>query len=182
MNRVHPPDVPPAGAELLAFRLLLVEPQATPRALLQRAATPVARVVSHADFPTAREYLEDGLPFDFLVTNVRLGAFNGLHLVYVAAAKGLPARSIVYTDQPEVGLASEAHRAGAFYETGECLRVTLTGYLRGTLPPYDRRKPSAEAHHTLVPGGRRCWDRHLAAVSRLSGAAQPGFSAFARSG
>jgi hypothetical protein len=78
MNAVHPPGAPPAISKPPALRLLPVEPYATTRTLLQRATRSVAQVVSQADLPTARACLEDGSSLDFLVTNVRLGAFNEL--------------------------------------------------------------------------------------------------------
>src|SRR5437870_1789141 len=119
-------------------RVLLVEPEAATRTLLQEVARTIAQVDGHADFSMARERLF-AASFDFLVTNLRLGAYNGLHLVYLAAANGSSARSIVYSDHLDLGLAREAQRAGAFYETRDCLAVTLTAYLRGTLPERDRR-------------------------------------------
>ncbi len=164
MITIRPRTVPPAVGELLNTRLLLVEPRPAARALLQRAMTSVALVVPQTDFPTARQRLESE-GFDFLVTNVRLGLFNGLHLVYLAAAEGIRTLSIVYTEQAEVGLAQEVHRAGAFYETWERLLVTISGYARGNLPPRDRRKRLLEDRRTMVRGGRRQWDHHIAAYA-----------------
>lgn len=158
---VHPPVV---AAEPIPPCLLLVESQPTARARLQCATRSVAHVVTRTDFPTARQWLENGRERpDFLVTNVRLGPYNGLHLVYLVAAKGILAWSIVYTEQPEVGLAKEVHHAGAFYDICERLAVTVNAYLRGTLPPRDRRESFSEDRRTLFRGGRRCWDHHLAA-------------------
>jgi DNA-binding NtrC family response regulator len=144
-----------------ALHVLLVEPEPETRILLQKAASAVAQVAAHSDFSSARLRLGDA-PFDFLVTNLRLEAYNGLHLVYLAAAHGISARSIVYSDRHDVGLAREAQRAGAFYETRECLSVTLTAYLRGTLPLHDRRAPTFQDRRGIFRGGRRCWDSHVA--------------------
>jgi hypothetical protein len=143
------------------LRVLLVEPEALPRQVLLEAASGVARVSARARFPNARTDLLNGA-FDFLVTNARLGAYNGLHLVYLAAVGGVPTRSIVYSESQDLGLALEVQRAGAFYETRECLPVTLTAYLRGILPVRDRRDPRVDDRPAGVPGGRRRWDRHVA--------------------
>jgi DNA-binding NarL/FixJ family response regulator len=143
------------------LRVLLVEPEALARQVLHDAASGVARVSARARFSKARTDLRGGA-FDFLVTNVRLGAYNGLHLVYLAAVDGISTRSIVYSEGQDLGLALEVQRAGAFYETRECLPVTLTAYLRGVLPVRDRRDPRVDDRPAGVPGGRRRWDRHVA--------------------
>src|SRR5712692_3877848 len=150
------PESPSAEQRQLALRVLLVEPRADTRTVLKKAASAIARVAAHAKFSSARARLGDA-SFDFLVTNLRLEAYNGLHLVYIAAAEGISARSIVYSDRHDVGLARETQRAGAFYETRECLPVTIAAYLRGTLPPYDRRDPAVKDRRVMFRGGRRCW-------------------------
>ena len=77
--------------------LLLVEPRDASREVLRAALAPLAAVEAHAEFADARRRLAAG-PVDFVVTNVRLGAYNGLHLVYLAASinSGLT-RAIVYS-------------------------------------------------------------------------------------
>ena len=153
--------VPSAEYRRPALRVLLVEPEVLARQILLDAASGVARVSARARFSKARTDLRGGT-FDFLVTNVRLGAYNGLHLVYLAAVDGISTRSIVYSEGQDLGLALEVQRAGAFYETRECLPVTLTAYLRGVLPVRDRRDPRVDDRPAGVPGGRRRWDRHVA--------------------
>ena len=64
----------------------------------------------------SRARLERGL-FDFLVTNIRLNAYNGLQLVYLRSPGQVETRPIVYTDKPDPGLGRQVQRAGAFYET-----------------------------------------------------------------
>lgn len=140
--------------------ILLVEPDPAARDILHTAASALAHVESHGQFETARARLDHTL-FDFLVTNVRLKAYNGLHLVYVRSpGRGGP-RAIVYSDERDLGLAREAQLAGAFYEVGTCLPVTLQAYLTGTLPIRDRRDPAMTDRRRLFRGGRRCWDLHL---------------------
>ena len=95
-------------------RLLLVEPNDVSRQILAAAAASVTEVESHRIFETARARLWSA-PFDFLVTNVRLGAYNGLHLVYVSSRGHGTPRAIVYSDERDPGLAREVRRAGAVH-------------------------------------------------------------------
>jgi DNA-binding NtrC family response regulator len=146
------PPIPPAT-------ILLVEPDGIARAILHTAASAWARVESYGGFEVARTRLRREA-FDFVVTNMRLEAYNGLHLAY-ARAPGRSPHVIVYSDHHDPWLAREAQQAGAFYEIQECLPVTLAGYVRGTLPPRDRRDATRD-RRAIVRGGRRCWDLHLA--------------------
>ena len=149
-------------------RLLLVEPNDVSRQILAAAAASVTEVESHRIFETARARLWSE-PFDFLVTNVRLGAYNGLHLVYVSShGHGTP-RAIVYSDERDRGLAQEVRRAGAFYEVAACLPVTLAAYVKGTLPDRDRRDPANTDRRSQIRGGRRCWDYHLHSAGKPGG-------------
>jgi DNA-binding NtrC family response regulator len=150
-------------------RILLVEPDDVRRGLLEGAAGPVALLESHRNFETARARLFHA-PFDFLITNLRLGPFNGLHLVYLSSSGDGAPRAIVYSDERDAGLAREVQRAGAFYEVGACLPVTLAGYVKGTLPDHDRRDPAIADRRGVVRGGRRCWDSHLHSSQNLRAA------------
>jgi DNA-binding NtrC family response regulator len=141
------------------FRVLLVEPESEVRAVLQEATRSIAHVAAHNNFSTARASLLE-CRFDFVITNLRLGDYNGLHLVHIAAAHRLGVRTIVYSDRHEFGLAREAQRAGAFYERGECLPVTVRAYLSSRLPPDDRRDPSHDRRQS-TRGGRRAWDVYM---------------------
>ena len=140
--------------------ILLVEPDDAVRHTLKDAVGTLAEVEPHREFRTARARCLAG-SFDFLVTNMRLGAYNGLHLAYLCMAGFGTPRVIVYTDARDPGLAREVQRAGAFYEVGPCLPVTLAAYLTGMLPARDRRGPAISDRRRQTRGGRRCWDRHL---------------------
>jgi len=150
----------PMPQSALPTHVLLVEPDEAARGILHAAASAFAQVESHGQFHTARTRVCHG-SFDFLVTNIRLNAYNGLHLVYLRALGPGSPRAIVYSDEHDLGLAREAQRAGAFYETHECLAVTLAAYLRRTLPDRDRRDPASRDRRGIFRGGRRCWDLHL---------------------
>jgi DNA-binding NtrC family response regulator len=144
-------------------RILLVEANDVARGILEAAAASLAQIESHTRFETARARLADA-PFDFIVTNLRLGAYNGLHLAYLnAPGQGVP-KVIVYSDEHDAGLARVVQRAGAFYEVGACLPVTLGAYVKGSLPDRDRRDPATRDRRQQFRGGRRCWDLHLGSI------------------
>jgi hypothetical protein len=142
-----------AGSE----RVLLVEPDAVRRAHLRDAIRAVADIDGDADFLIARTHLISK-PYNWLFTNIRLGAYNGLHLVQLAGTARRPVRSLVYEDQRDVWLAREAQRVGAFYECGDRVDRALPAYLGGTLPPQDRRNPAESDRRIAFRGGRRCTD------------------------
>jgi DNA-binding NtrC family response regulator len=142
--------------------VLLVEPNPRVADIVQEAIRPMAQVYHHPDFESARRRLGT-MRFDFVVSNLRLGAFNGLHLTYAASAN-TPARCVIYTEAREPALAQDVRRAGAFYEVVDRLPVTLPAYLAGDLPPADRRDPALPDRRVPFRGGRRVWDRQLLSV------------------
>lgn len=142
--------------------LLLVEPNPRVADLIEEAIRPLVQLYHHLEFESARRRL-NALRFDFVVSNLRLGAFNGLHLTYVVNAVA-PTRCIVYTESREPALAQDVRRAGAFYEIADRLPVTLSAYLNGELPDADRRDPALPDRRSPFRGGRRSWDRQLLTV------------------
>src|SRR4051794_26676558 len=94
--------------------VLLVEPNPRVADIILESIRPMAQVYHHLDFESARRRL-GAMRVDFVISNLRLGAFNGLHLTY-AASSTTPARCIVYTEAREPALAQDVKRAGAFYE------------------------------------------------------------------
>jgi DNA-binding NtrC family response regulator len=141
--------------------IVLVEPDDLLRGILHAAARPLGQVESFSQFEGARSRLRLGA-FDFLVTNIRLGAYNGLHLAYLLSPGPTGPRSIVYSRERDLGLAREARRSGAFYEVAASLPITLPAYVTGALPPLDRRDAAIVDRRARFRGGRRCWDHHLA--------------------
>ena len=137
--------------------LLIVEPDSKFAGCLAVAAAPLAEVETAADFGTARGRLAER-SYDWLVTNIRLEEYNGLQLVYLAGAVKLPARLLVYADRQDLELAREAQRAGAFFESRQRVHLALAAYLRGTLPPLDRRDPALPDRRAISRGSRRCTD------------------------
>jgi hypothetical protein len=142
-------------------RVLLVEPDAARRAHMREAVGAIAHIDADTDFLIARTHLKSK-PYDWLFTNIRLGAYNGLHLVHLAGASRRPIRSLVYEDQQDLWLAREAQRLGAFYESGNRVDRALPAYLRGALPPQDRRNPGEPDRRIASRGGRRCTDSSFA--------------------
>ena len=113
----------------------------------------------------------DAATYDLIVTDVRLGEYNGVHLAHLAllAASGPPAtRAIVYDKDGDPGAARAAHQAGAFFEVASRLLITLPAYLGNPLPPIDRRSARASDRRAAPRGGRRLWDIHLLAAGVAS--------------
>jgi hypothetical protein len=133
-------------------------------------AVEVVRVEPCVDFPAARAKLFT-TSFDFLVSNLRLGAYNGLHLVHLVLSEpGLPTRYLVYGDGAQ-WLAREAQRLGAFYEFPVRLPHALPAYLQALLdarlPALDRRDPGVPDRRGAFRGGRRRADVPLSAAAPL---------------
>jgi len=145
-------------------RVLLVEPDGTALAILRNAGSYAADIDGCPDFLSARPHAISG-EYQFLVTNLRLDAYNGLHLVYLTLSAHPATRCIVYTDRRDVFLAREVQEAGAFYEIRDRLTYALDGYLRSELPPIDRRNPAASDRRGAFRGGRRASDLPLLAAS-----------------
>ena len=123
--------------------ILVVEPKPESRALLQDAAGRYGHVESFPSFESARVRLAAG-SFDCLVTNLRLAAFNGLHLVYLSRLHGSGARTLVYSDVLDPSLAREAHAAGAAYSDLERIQQLLAANL-DPQPAMSRASISADA-------------------------------------
>jgi anti-sigma B factor antagonist len=137
--------------------VLLVEPD--PRAFgdVERALKSVATLRICQTFQNAHAELFAHPP-DLLVTNVCLEAYNGLHLVHLAAGSGLRTRSVAYTDRPDLGLARVVQAAKAFYESRVSMIVALPAYVAATLPQIDRRDVASNVRMTSATGGRRATD------------------------
>ena len=118
-----------------------------------------ARVDPCADFVAARARLLAHPPH-LLVTDSRLGAYNGLHLAYLASTLALPTRVIVYGDAGDASLARETQIAGAFYVPRHQVATSLPAYLDADLPSQDRRDVLHPCRREQFRGGRRVTDLH----------------------
>ena len=137
-------------------RILLVEPNTAVRDRFAAILVGIsAEVQACADFLSARRAVE-ATPFDLLVTQVRLGAYNGVHLVHLARPHGM--RCLVYAAVTDPVLAREVQSVGAFYEKMDYLPLVLVNYVMHALPPRDRRDPERADRRGLRRGGRRVAD------------------------
>lgn len=134
--------------------MLVVEPHFGRLLALRRAFEPYAATEGCGHFGGARERLLANPP-DRLVTNLRLHAYNGLHLVHLLRP---PTRAIVYMDPPDPILLSEAQRAGAFTETPMRLLTSAQAYMGAQLPLRDRRRAGIYDRRSAPRGGRRAAD------------------------
>ena len=112
------------------LRILVVEPNRDSRTSLHVRASRYGLVESFANFESARARIMAG-GFDYLVTNIRLEAFNGLHLVYLSRSLGVAAGALAYTEVPNDSLAADAQAAGAAYCAFEHVLHALADDLPG---------------------------------------------------
>jgi hypothetical protein len=122
-------------------------------------------VVERTTFARARHDLDVRRP-GAVVTNIKLGMFNGVHLAYLAKQTLPAARAIVYGDVADPITAVEAQRANAFYERRDSLACSLPSYLRSELPPADRRSTWEIDRRGLFRGGRRATDQAVLQAGR----------------
>src|SRR4051812_33099375 len=100
--------------------VLIVEPDAFVSRRLREACGVAVRVTACADFPSGRERLMVDAP-SFLITNLRLNEYNGLHLLFLAQSEERQTHCIVHTSRPDFSLIAEAQRLGAVFEWTERL-------------------------------------------------------------
>jgi len=124
---------------------------------LQQVLAFRAQVDLCADFVRARARLI-ARPPNLLVTPAHLGAYNGLHLAYLAVALALPTRVVVYDEADDLSLARETKIAGAFYVPRHHVAAALSAYVGAKLPPQDRRDVARPDRRQLSRGGRRATD------------------------
>jgi CheY-like chemotaxis protein len=147
---------PPALVARNVKDILIVDPDVEYLRAAQTALRFLAEVEVFSKFAAARARLLSSEPPDLLVTNLRLQAYNGLHLVHMATAG---TRCIVYSTHDDLVLAREVQAAGAFYERSNRVSRALAAYVHATLPPHDRRNLTALDRRQIRRGGRRSTDR-----------------------
>jgi hypothetical protein len=87
------------------------------------------------------------------VTNIFLGAYNGLHLVHLVAANHFPTKMIVYSTRHDAVLVAEARGAGAIFEEINGLADVLPSYVSSTLvfPDASEGRGAVEEAHPVAP-------------------------------
>jgi len=150
------PDPAPmrASADPAAKEILLVDPEVGGVGAVEAVLQLAGDVQICTNFQSARARLLQRPP-DLLITNLRLEAYNGLHLVLLAARTRT--RCIVFSTHDDIGLAREVQAAGAFFELSDRLPQVLESYVNATLPQHDRRDIAKVGQP--LRGGRRCTDR-----------------------
>jgi DNA-binding NarL/FixJ family response regulator len=138
--------------------VLLVDAKAQPDWIsgLRDAVHGIAHITAVDSLHAALKMLRAATP-DVLVTNVRLGAYNGIQLVLRAAPAGI--RCVVYAEEHDIVLAREAQEAGALYIRLADLRASFRSLMDGELPARDRRNPAIIDRRRTRRGGRRTYDR-----------------------
>ena len=137
---------------------LIVEPDAVQVFHLARLIEAAGfRCLSATGFVPARRVIYEERP-EIVATNLRLGAFNGIHLAYLAKIQNAATRVMIYAREYDRLLAAEAVAAGAFYERLEFVPASIVNFLRAALPDRDRRDPGSVCRRTAFRGGRRASD------------------------
>jgi len=104
-------------------------------------SVPGHEIVLRTDFESARLEL-DRHPPDLVVAQVRLGAFNGLHLAIRARGRGLPTQTILI-GEPDTLLELEAKQQQARYLTWPVDQPTLAAAIHDVLSSADAALPDA---------------------------------------
>jgi DNA-binding NtrC family response regulator len=76
------------------------------------------RVVTSASFDDGKALLDGEVPPALLIASVRLGAYNGLHLIIRGRLDHPEMAAILTSDTPDPSLDAEAARYGAAYMSG----------------------------------------------------------------
>jgi len=137
--------------------VLIVEPDAFVSRRLKEACGTTSLVTTCPDFPSGRERLMVDHP-NFLITNLRLNEFNGLHLIFLTQADACQTHCIVNTTRPDFSLIAEAQKLNALFEWTDRLPYALYQYLRSQWPDVDRRTPHRIDRRSSFRGGRRAPD------------------------
>ena len=121
------------------------------------------RVLALSDFTAARHELYASRP-QALIANLRLGAFNGIHLAYLAKINNPETRAMIYGEDDRM-LAAEVQSARAFYQRTSFVRYALAAFLRAPLPDRDRRAVLVVDRRQSFRGGRRTTDLQILATA-----------------
>jgi DNA-binding NtrC family response regulator len=141
-------------------RIFIVGRDRALRARLMRVAARTAHADGCGSFKSARARLTASR-YDLLVTDARLGAYSGIHLVYLAKLAHPSIRAVVYDKDGDLEIGASVHRSGAFFEVAPRLLLTLRSYIVAPLPATDRRMLTISDRRLLRRGGRRLGDRQV---------------------
>jgi two-component system response regulator YesN len=103
------------ASSAIQLRLLIVDDDVGVLEAMQKSLRDSVRsVVACETFERARQMLKDQ-PFDALITDVRLGAFNGLQLAVMAHDMYPEMRLVVFSGFDDPVLRADAEQIGATY-------------------------------------------------------------------
>ena len=144
---------------------LVVEPNGPDMAFIESALTSAGFIVTRTDnFKDAKALLVEALP-RLLVTEIRLGAYNGLQLAY-RGKSAMPQMTIVLTSEyPDPVLQRDVERIGATFVP----KPLTAGELVAAVHRTALRRPNAEGRFDPVqpPFERRHADRRHSSTSGL---------------
>jgi DNA-binding NtrC family response regulator len=153
----------------IAPSVLVVEPSLDELlVVMSRLATAGFRVTVAESFAQARPFLA-AQPPALLITALRLGAYNGLHLVLRGKAIDPRMKAIVTTNVADMVLQADAETMGATFVVTPIGEREMLGAVLQTVfrpdgappirPPFERRARERRAALTLVASDRRVSDR-----------------------
>ena len=148
------------GSARMHRALLVVEPYESFRSQLVLIADEAGwEAIACETFALARRMVTDR-ESQLVVSNVRLGQFNGIQLAYLAKLATPSATVIVYASEKDMSLAHDAQEAAAFFERQSVMPYALPSYLKAqrALPERDRRDPVRPDRRSTFRGGRRATD------------------------
>jgi FixJ family two-component response regulator len=111
--RIRPADGPQTAIE---YRVMIVDDDVELlSAMVALVASWGLTVLSFDKFEAARSRLLEGVDADALLVDVRIGAFNGLHLVHLARRLYPTMTVVAMTGFDDPVLRAEAQKAGATF-------------------------------------------------------------------
>jgi DNA-binding NtrC family response regulator len=134
-------DAVMASARLQGRRVVLVDDdEALLRVLTTGLELSGCVVTAFGRFEDAKKYLATAVP-DILITDVRLGGSNGLHLVVMTKLRHPEMIAVVMTGYDDIVLKKDAEAVGAHYVVKPILVADLVELLDAADPvtePHDR--------------------------------------------
>ncbi len=119
-------------------------------------------MVACDSFERARQTLKDQ-PFDALITDVRLGAFNGLQLAVMARDMYPKMRLIVFSGFDDPVLRADAEQIGATY----LVKPVVSGELLKLLDPRPQTDDSPMSRATAIALSARSLELRARALDRV---------------
>ena len=108
------------------------------------------RAVGTASFETARHLLRTQW-YDLLITDLRLAAYNGLHLVFHSRAVNPATTAIIVAAIPDESSEGEARRLGAHYVARPANPESLLAFVGTVLGEAQVPEPRARIRTACLP-------------------------------